>query len=94
MACSLQTGFLSRNSRVRRDTVLGVVCPGMITARLVLSVSISTDARLDHILFGFVLGGATASTIILVLTALFVAALARRLSLTAANSRKVAPPGP
>jgi len=56
MVCALTTGFLSGNSRVKQDTVLGVVFSGMFGIGIVLFVSIHTNAHLDHILFGNMLG--------------------------------------
>ncbi len=56
MVCSLLTGFLSGNSRVKQDTVMGVVFSGMFGIGIVLYVSIETNAHLDHILFGNMLG--------------------------------------
>ncbi len=56
MFCALATGYLSQNSRVKRDTVMGVVFSGMFAIGIVLYVSIETNAHLDHILFGNMLG--------------------------------------
>lgn len=56
MTCALATGYLSSNSRVKQDTVMGVVFSGMFGLGLVMYVSIETNAHLDHILFGNMLG--------------------------------------
>ena len=56
MLCALATGYLSNNSRVKRDTVMGVVFSGLFGLGIVLYVSVDTDAHLDHILFGNMLG--------------------------------------
>jgi len=56
MACALTTGYLSANCRVKQDTVMGVVFSGMFGLGIVLYVSIETNAHLDHILFGNILG--------------------------------------
>ena len=56
MTCSLATGYLSTNSRVKPDTVMGVVFSGMFGVGIVLYVSVETNAHLDHILFGNMLG--------------------------------------
>lgn len=56
MICALATGYLSHNSRVKQDTVLGVVFSGMFGFGIVLYVSVPTNAHLDHILFGNMLG--------------------------------------
>jgi len=56
MACALATGYLKENSRIKQDTVMGVVFSGMFGLGLVLYVKIETDVHLDHILFGDMLG--------------------------------------
>lgn len=56
MFCALATGYLSHNSRVKQDTVMGVVFSGMFGLGIVLYVSVETNAHLDHILFGNMLG--------------------------------------
>ena len=56
MICSLLTGYLDANSRVRQDTVMGVVFSGMFGLGLVLYTKIETNVHLDHILFGNMLG--------------------------------------
>lgn len=56
MTCALATGYLSTNSRVKEDTVMGVVFSGMFGLGIVLYVSLKTNAHLDHILFGNMLG--------------------------------------
>ena len=56
MICALATGYLSENSRIKQDTVMGVVFSGMFGLGIVLYVSIETNAHLDHILFGNMLG--------------------------------------
>ncbi|MEO0542686.1 MAG: metal ABC transporter permease [Pseudomonadota bacterium] len=56
MICALATGFIADNSRVKRDTVMGVVFAGMFGLGLVLYTHINTSLHLDHILFGNMLG--------------------------------------
>jgi manganese/iron transport system permease protein len=56
MICAIGTGFLKENSRIKEDTVMGVVFSGMFGLGLVLYVKIQTDVHLDHILFGDMLG--------------------------------------
>lgn len=56
MFCALATGFLKENSRIKQDTVMGVVFSGMFGLGLVLYVKIQSDVHLDHILFGDMLG--------------------------------------
>jgi manganese/iron transport system permease protein len=56
MACAVATGFLKDNSRIKQDTVMGVVFSGMFGFGLVLYVKVRPDVHLDHILFGDMLG--------------------------------------
>jgi len=56
MICALATGYLSHNSRVKQDTVMGVVFSGMFALGIVMYTSVHTDEHLDHILFGNMLG--------------------------------------
>src|SRR5688572_28711236 len=56
MVCALATGFLKENSRVKQDTVMGVVFSGMFGLGIVLYTKIESDVHLDHILFGDMLG--------------------------------------
>ncbi|WP_053240030.1 metal ABC transporter permease [Pleomorphomonas koreensis] len=56
MASALATGFLRDNSRIKQDTVMGVVFSGMFGLGLVLYVKIRSEVHLDHILFGDMLG--------------------------------------
>jgi manganese/iron transport system permease protein len=60
MICALTTGFLKENSRIKEDTVLGIVFSGMFGLGLVLYVKVQSDVHLDHILFGDMLGVAPA----------------------------------
>ena len=59
MFCALATGFLKENSRVKQDTVMGIVFSGMFGLGIVMYTKISTDVHLDHILFGNMLGVGT-----------------------------------
>ena len=54
--CALAAGYLKDNSRVKEDTVLGIVFSGMFGLGLVLYVKVQPDIHLDHILFGDMLG--------------------------------------
>ena len=56
MVCALATGYLHENSRIKQDTVMGVVFSGMFALGLLLYVWIESDVHLDHILFGDILG--------------------------------------
>ncbi|POT56433.1 iron ABC transporter permease [Citrobacter amalonaticus] len=54
--CAVATGWLDDNSRIKRDTIMGIVFSGMFGSGLVLYVSIQSEVHLDHILFGDMLG--------------------------------------
>lgn len=56
LACAVFTGYLKENSRIKEDTVMGVVFSGMFGFGLVVFSKIETDQHLLHILFGNVLG--------------------------------------
>lgn len=63
MLCALSAGYLKENSRVKEDTVLGVVFSGMFALGVVLIVKVPSDVHLDHILFGDVLGITTGTMV-------------------------------
>lgn len=56
MGCALLTGYLKEHSRVKQDTVMGVVFSGMFGLGIVLFSFVETELHLDHILFGDILG--------------------------------------
>ena len=56
MFCAWSTGFLSENSRIKEDTIMGITFSGMFGFGIVLFVAFETSAHLDHILFGNILG--------------------------------------
>jgi manganese/iron transport system permease protein len=56
LACAVLTGYLKENSRVKEDTVMGIVFSGMFGLGLVLFTRVDTDQHLMHILFGNMLG--------------------------------------
>jgi len=56
MVCAIGSGFLSENSRIKRDTIIGIVFSGMFAFGIVLHSKITTDVDLHHILFGNMLG--------------------------------------
>ncbi|MAQ83348.1 MAG: hypothetical protein CMH12_08955 [Maritimibacter sp.] len=56
MTCAVATGYLSENSRVKQDTIMGVVFSGMFGVGLILYTSIHTNEHLDHVLYGNMLG--------------------------------------
>lgn len=56
LLCAVGTGFIKDHSRIKQDTVMGVVFSGMFGLGIVLYTQISTELHLDHILFGNMLG--------------------------------------
>ncbi|EPQ0487832.1 metal ABC transporter permease, partial [Proteus mirabilis] len=54
--CSFATGYLKEHSRIKEDTVMGIVFSGMFAVGLVIFASVDTDQHLMHILFGNILG--------------------------------------
>ena len=56
MSCAMLTGYLSYNSRIKQDTVMGVVFSGMFGIGIIMYTSIPTNQHLDHVLFGNMLG--------------------------------------
>lgn len=81
MACALAVGFLKENSRVKEDTVMGVVFSGMFGAGIVMFSMIESELHLTHILFGDILGVTwrdVAETGIIALIALAFVGLLRR----------------
>jgi manganese/iron transport system permease protein len=75
MGCALSVGFLRENSRIKEDTVMGVVFAGLFGLGIVLYTSIQTDVHLDHILFGDILGVSSGDLLQTGLIALFVSAV-------------------
>lgn len=56
LTCALSVGYLKENSRIKEDTVMGIVYSGMFALGLVLFTKIQTDQHLTHVLFGNLLG--------------------------------------
>jgi len=54
--CALSTGFIKDHSRIKQDTVMGIVFSGMFGAGIVIYTQIESSIHLDHILFGNMLG--------------------------------------
>lgn len=75
MVCALSVGFLKENSRIKEDTVMGVVFAGLFGLGIVLYTAIETDVHLDHILFGNMLGVGASDLITAGIIALVVIAL-------------------
>ncbi|MEO1264379.1 MAG: metal ABC transporter permease [Pseudomonadota bacterium] len=73
--CAVATGYLKENSRIKEDTVMGVVFSGMFAFGIVLFVKVETDQHLNHILFGNLLGVSQAELIEMAVTAIAVIAI-------------------
>jgi manganese/iron transport system permease protein len=56
LGSALLTGFLADNSRIKRDTVMGVVFSAMFALGIVLHTAFPSELHLDHVLFGNMLG--------------------------------------
>lgn len=56
LICTYATRFITDHSRIKPDTVLGVIFSGMFGAGIVLYAAVPSDLHLDHILFGDLLG--------------------------------------
>jgi manganese/iron transport system permease protein len=56
LTCATLTGYLKEHSRLREDTVMGIVFSGMFGLGLVLFTKVETEQHLNHILFGNLLG--------------------------------------
>ncbi len=54
--CAVATGWVKANSRIKEDTVMGVVFTGLFAFGLVLFSKTPSDLHLDHILLGNILG--------------------------------------
>lgn len=54
--CALATGWIKSHSRVKEDTVMGIVFTGLFALGLVFFTMTTTDVHLNHILFGHLLG--------------------------------------
>jgi ABC-type Mn2+/Zn2+ transport system permease subunit len=56
LLCTWATGWIRRHSRIKPDTVLGVVFTGLFALGLVLHAATPSELHLNHILFGNLLG--------------------------------------
>lgn len=56
LLCGAGTGWIKNNSRLKEDTVMGVVFTGLFALGLVMFTKVQTDVHLNHVLFGSLLG--------------------------------------
>lgn len=54
--CAVSVGYLKENSRLKEDTIMGILFSGMFAAGIVLFNAMNTGEHLTHILFGNLLG--------------------------------------
>lgn len=56
LLCAFGIGYLKSYSRIKEDTVMGIMFSGMFALGLVLFSKVETEQHLTHILFGNLLG--------------------------------------
>ncbi|MFZ7202919.1 metal ABC transporter permease [Avibacterium avium] len=56
LLCAFGIGYLKSHSRIKEDTVMGIMFSGMFALGLVLFSKVETEQHLTHILFGNLLG--------------------------------------
>jgi manganese/iron transport system permease protein len=56
IGCAIFTGYIKEHSRLKEDTVMGIVFSTMFALGLLLVTKIETDVHLDQILYGDLLG--------------------------------------
>jgi len=54
--CAVATGYVTQNSRLKEDTVMGVIFSALFALGVVMFTKIDTELHLDHVLFGDILG--------------------------------------
>lgn len=56
LLCAVSTRFVKQHSKLREDTVMGIVFSGMFAIGIIMFHKTATDLHLTHLLFGDVLG--------------------------------------
>lgn len=56
MLCAVSTGYLTDNSRLKEDTVMGIVFSGLFALGVALFTKLDTGLHLHQVLFGDMLG--------------------------------------
>jgi manganese transport system permease protein/manganese/iron transport system permease protein len=56
LVCAASTGWIKNHSRIKEDTIMGVVFTGLFALGLVMFTKVETDVHLNHVLFGSLLG--------------------------------------
>lgn len=81
LGCAFSVGYLKENSRLKEDTVMGIVFSGMFAVGILLFTTFNTGEHLTHILFGNLLGVTPSDllqTLVISLFTLFVMILKRK----------------
>ena len=72
LVCVMAIGWIKDNSRVKQDTVMGVIFSGLFGFGLVLYAKVPSSLHLDHILFGNILGISKGDLVAILLISLVV----------------------
>ncbi|MEH6443707.1 MAG: metal ABC transporter permease [Oceanospirillaceae bacterium] len=56
LCCAISTRFVKQHSKLREDTIMGIVFSGMFALGIIMFHKTATDLHLTHLLFGDVLG--------------------------------------
>lgn len=54
--CAISVGYLKENSRLKEDTIMGIIFAGLFALGIVLFTALPTDQHITHLLFGNLLG--------------------------------------
>lgn len=73
--CASATGWIKARSRLKEDTVMGIVFTGLFALGLVMMTMVETDLHLNHIILGSLLGIHRGDLIQVVVTCVVVSAV-------------------
>lgn len=59
LLCAVSVGYLKENSRLKEDTIMGILFSGLFALGIILFTAFNTGQHLTHILFGNLLGVTT-----------------------------------
>ncbi|WGE91491.1 metal ABC transporter permease [Actinobacillus genomosp. 1] len=78
--CAVSVGYLKENSRLKEDTIMGIMFSGLFALGIVLFTALPTDQHLTHLLFGNLLGVTQTELIqtVLICTATFAIIILKR----------------
>ncbi|WP_427835163.1 metal ABC transporter permease [Actinobacillus pleuropneumoniae] len=54
--CAISVGYLKENSRLKEDTIMGIMFSGLFALGIMLFTALPSDQHLTHLLFGNLLG--------------------------------------